>query len=629
MSLDQDFEENDSDPETARSWGESAPKGAKAVMNRILREGNRVPLFLGQTFVNSLRDVGYNSTTSAICEHVDNSIQAGAKEIRVYFNQSGRGSDGQIDVLILDDGAGMPSNVLQVATSFGGSMSYENRSGIGRFGVGMKTAALSLAPAFEIYSWQEQDAFYSMSLDVNEIGANRANLIELPEPQFSDALPSQIARILSSKMSYPREADKQDILISSEERVGEVLGKSGTLIFIPDCDRLTYKTAKTLVEHATKEMARVYRRQIGDGLRLYINNRKVEAFDPTFWMKNARHSLLAELHQTQSTLVNSWPDIEIPVSEGGSRTARAIVRLFMLPIEDWYDLPRKVLKNDLQLFEDHLVSFMRNDREVHIGAVSELSGKRHADAFWMRIQVDFSGELDEAFGVAMNKQGVRPKKYALDVIRDLIKDDVARVRDRTAKYRAEHSSRGSKAHLSEAERRANDADAFQARPLSAPTPQTEAEAQALDDGLRVLAITVKRDDENDAEAFERVKNSRYITTFRHDPYWPFYHVDFQLGKVILTINTAHPFFTKLYEPLSRLSQSPEVEDEQLGENGSGLTAKGASTEGSELLIALQMVLLSLARVQSQMSTSGDSERLQLFETLRTEWSSTLKTQLAG
>ena len=33
------------------------------MLGRVLREGTRVPLFLGQTFINSLRDVGYNTTT--------------------------------------------------------------------------------------------------------------------------------------------------------------------------------------------------------------------------------------------------------------------------------------------------------------------------------------------------------------------------------------------------------------------------------------------------------------------------------------------------------------------------------------------------------------------------------------
>ncbi len=62
------------------------------------------------------------------------------------------------DILVYDNGYGMQPNVLKVATSFGGSMVFNNRDGIGRFGMGMKTAGLSMAPAMEIMSWQERGA---------------------------------------------------------------------------------------------------------------------------------------------------------------------------------------------------------------------------------------------------------------------------------------------------------------------------------------------------------------------------------------------------------------------------------------------------------------------------------------
>jgi len=71
-------------------WGANAPRGGKTVLRRVLKESSTVPLFLGQTFIQSLRDIGYDSTTSALCEHVDNSLQGGASEIRIYFNQSGK-----------------------------------------------------------------------------------------------------------------------------------------------------------------------------------------------------------------------------------------------------------------------------------------------------------------------------------------------------------------------------------------------------------------------------------------------------------------------------------------------------------------------------------------------------------
>jgi hypothetical protein len=624
-SLSEIVEADAGDEDFVPQWGAEAPKGGKAVLNRVLRDGNKVPLFLGQTFINSLRDVGYNSTTSAVCEHVDNAIQAGASEVRVYFHQTGHRGNYDIDVLVYDNGKGMAPHVLQVATSFGGSMYYENRTGIGRFGVGMKTAALSMGPAMELYSWQERGAIYTMILDVNEISAIRSNLIELPEPRLLDTLPSHVSRILTKPLSYPKDPNRQDLLANDEDELLDRMSRSGTMVLIPDCDRLTYKKAQSLAEHATKEIARIYRRQIGEGLRLYINNRRIEPFDPTYWMQNARHTSIPDLPETRSRLINTWPDIQIPIQEGSERTAPASVRLYLLPIEAWSSLPRKTLKNDLQIFDDHLVSFVRNGREVHIGTVPELSGRRHADSVWLRLQVDFGGELDEAFGVAMNKQGVRPKKYALDAIRDVIREEVTRVREMTARFRAEHTRKGSKSNLSEAERRANEADALQGKPLPQPAPETDEEKRALEENLRTLALTLKRHDETDEEAFQRITSSRYLTTFKHDDYWPFYHVDFKLGKVILTINSAHPFFTKLYEPLSRLSVAADGESELMDDKS---TFQGATTDGGELLVALQMLLFSLGRAQSQLLSGDDSaERRSLLETLVREWSANLRTQL--
>ena len=90
--MDQQFNEPtvgvDEAPVTPeRQWGAGAPKGARAVFSRIVKEGANVPLFLGQTMINALRDLGYNNTTSAICEHVDNAFQWGAKTVRVYFHE--------------------------------------------------------------------------------------------------------------------------------------------------------------------------------------------------------------------------------------------------------------------------------------------------------------------------------------------------------------------------------------------------------------------------------------------------------------------------------------------------------------------------------------------------------------
>jgi hypothetical protein len=396
-------------PEPVLGWSADAPKGGKAVMNRVLKDGASVPLFFAQTFISSLRDVGYNNTTSAICEHVDNAIQAKATEVQVYFRQTGKRGETVVDAAVYDDGHGMAPNVLKVATSFGGSMNFNNRADIGRFGMGMKTAALSMSPVMELYSWQEPRTYYSMTLDVEAIGKERSNTVELSDPTLMTELPDEIGELFSKPLSFPSSAAEQELLVERGEDVGERLGASGTIVYMPNCDRLSHATSRTLVEHAMKEMARVYRRAIAEGLKLYVNNRPVEAFDPTYAMVGARHGRFLDIPEKTSRLMFA-KKIPIPLREHGTETGDIVIRLYRLPIEQWSTLSRKTLRNDLQVFNGLTVTVLRNGREVFAGQMTDLT-TRHTVTHWYRIQIDFPGELDEAFGVAANKQGVRMKGY--------------------------------------------------------------------------------------------------------------------------------------------------------------------------------------------------------------------------
>jgi len=80
----------------------------------------------------------------------------------------GKGEKKRIDVLVFDDGDGMAPNVLRAATAFGGSMCFGNREGIGRYGMGMKGAALSMGPELNIISWQKPKAYHEMCLSVSD-----------------------------------------------------------------------------------------------------------------------------------------------------------------------------------------------------------------------------------------------------------------------------------------------------------------------------------------------------------------------------------------------------------------------------------------------------------------------------
>lgn len=601
-------------------WAADAPRGGRAVLTRILKEEATVPLFFAQTLVQSLRDVGYNTTTSALCEHVDNAIEAGATEVRIFFRQAGRRGAFETDIMVYDNGRGMPSNVLKVATAFGGSMSYGNRHGIGRFGMGMKTAALSMSPMMELYSWQEARAFYSMSLDTNAIGRDRRNLVDLPEPSFNAVLPAPVADMFSRPMGFPKDASEQNILADGQRDIYEELGPHGTIVFMPDCDRLTYATDRKLVEHCVTEMARVYRRQISAGLRVYVNNRVTQAVDPTYSMTSARHTSVEGLTVKTSRLVIP-KTVQIPLSDTTTETAPVHIKLYALPIEDWSGLPRKVLNSNLHLYDGQVVSILRNDREVYAGFLPGVV-ERHSENFWLRVEIDFSGELDEAFGVAANKQGVRLKSYAIEKIGAAIKGELTTVREEIRRVQAQRATQRASAKPSASEARATEADAFQPERLDMPLSDNEKEQ--MEGNLRGLSIGLRREDETEEGAYQRVLASKFLITFKHDQYWPFYHVEHRFGRVILTINTAHEFFTHLYKPLLDLEMREAVADE--AEGASPVDKVVPASKGP--VLALDLLLFSLARTQSVLSRDSE-EAAQLFDTLRRNWSDAYRIQLTA
>lgn len=595
-------------------WSDSAPKGGRAVYRRMLGEGvATVPLFLGQTFVRSLRDVGYTNSVSAVCEHVDNAVQWGAKNVRVYFNERGRRGDVKIDVLIVDDGVGMSPETLRVAMSFGGSTVFDRREGIGRFGVGMKTAALSMGPRLEVYSWQDRAGFYFSELDVGEIGDESRISLEIPPAEFRERLPGEIVDILTTRMDYPRNAADQELMATSDAELSTMLGDHGTIVYIPDCDRITVKDSKKLYELAAREMSRVYRKPIGSGMKLFVNNKPLELFDPSYAMEESRHTGVPELRDLpkRSRLVQTW-QIEVPVEEGSKTTATASVRLYLLP-DEWHSLDGSVQRQKLRIFDNHQVSFVRNGREVYIGPEAGLNMKRHAVTHWMSLQIDFNGELDEAFGVAMTKQGVRPKTYALKEIDAVINKEISAARKRVQETMSRNRLAKEQAKEAEAERRAREAEGYQRQPL----PETDEERAELKANLRNLAVKLKRSSETDEQAFERIEASLYIIHLDYDEYRPFYTAEYQYGRVIVTVNTAHPFYTKLYKPLETMS-GESGGDEEGGDCGDG-----------EQLVALQMLLFSLARTQSEM-THGErrDEFRDLFRKIQTTWSENLGTQLS-
>lgn len=115
--------------------------------------------------VTSLRDIGYDAPT-AVADLVDNSVSAGSRHVEVLIRFRGRHSQ----IVVKDDGHGMTEREMDEALRFGTRRSYDGGD-LGRFGLGMKTASLSLGRRVTVVSRRApvRRRIASRSLDLDHI----------------------------------------------------------------------------------------------------------------------------------------------------------------------------------------------------------------------------------------------------------------------------------------------------------------------------------------------------------------------------------------------------------------------------------------------------------------------------
>ena len=143
-----------------------------------------LPFQTSQAF-ESMRDSDFDSI-SAFGEVIDNSIQANARVVNIRFNTADQGKKKIIDsVVFSDDGCGMDTEVLQKCLKLGWSARYNNRDGIGRFGVGMTLGAIHECRRVEVYSKQTDGDWHYTYLDLDEISdADRNDEVwKIPNPR--------------------------------------------------------------------------------------------------------------------------------------------------------------------------------------------------------------------------------------------------------------------------------------------------------------------------------------------------------------------------------------------------------------------------------------------------------------
>jgi hypothetical protein len=148
--------------------------------------------------LEALRGLGY-STAAALADIVDNSVSAGASEVRVDFAWAGFDTR----VVILDNGRGMSDAELERAMTLGDKSPLDARDAgdLGRFGMGLKTASFSQCRRLTVAT-RKDGALACLRWDLDALARDPDGgwlLFEGAAPgsgTFLDALPSSHAGTL-------------------------------------------------------------------------------------------------------------------------------------------------------------------------------------------------------------------------------------------------------------------------------------------------------------------------------------------------------------------------------------------------------------------------------------------------
>jgi hypothetical protein len=350
---------------------------------------------------------------SAYGEVIDNSIQANATDIRIQFEERKDRQNTSAKkigrVLFADNGHGMDVELLHKCLKLGHSSRYNDRSGIGRFGVGMTLGAIHECRRIEVYSKISSGNWHFTYLDLDEIKDGKLKYLPSPIPK------------------------------KPEEDIADYIIDSGTLVIWSKYDK-QFEKYENIINQSEFWIGRTFRKFIWgeaegyDSVKIRMNGRIVKAFDPLFVTKKLtgfEDEPVAELLPSQ---IIPWT---VPIEANSSKQKSDIeIRISLLPDEYRRDAGQGGDKFSKERFidENEGISILRNDREVFYGHIPHTSklGNSEADQMVNRFigcEISFDAELDLEFEVKNIKRGAKPVRELKEKIVEQIAPTLRSLRE--------------------------------------------------------------------------------------------------------------------------------------------------------------------------------------------------------
>jgi hypothetical protein len=557
------------------------------------------PFSSGRT-LESLRDSDFDSC-SAFGEVIDNSIQAAATVCKVHFEMHSR--DLLKRVIFMDDGTGMDQETLQHCLRLGWSSRYNDRSGIGRFGVGMTLGAIHECRRVEVYSKALGGTWLYTYLDLDEIeGADESSGVEWE-------IPAPVAKNLSGAVG--------DAYIPANH---------GTVVIWSKYDRLQDKPAK-IINDFRIWAGRTYRYYIwnmnpvtkeplrGKGFSLYIDGSEVKVVDPLYLRLDKSDFPDDPVSHEYEPIVWQWPITDPQLAKiVGKEKADIHVRFTLLPSElrSYQGAGGSAETRSRRIDMNEGFSFLRHGREVGYDWIPHFAFQAKEIDRWWGCELHFEPCLDRAFTVKNIKRGAVPvpelKKLIAEKLGPLIKQQREKISEDFRRQQQAplipnvDSPEGGDAHT-QAERIASGA--------KVPSNTLHGNKNFEEERKRVADLLSEGKQMEAARLEARFKAQPFTII---EKYWggpTFVDIAHMGGSDALLYNSQHKFF--------------EVFTIIKGELKDGIN----SEHNAERLVTLiDIMLIAYAKAESMLDGRDTMKAEDLIDVLKNNWGQYLKTYIS-
>lgn len=488
------------------------------------------------TALESMRDSGFDLTAAA-GEPIDNSIEAGATHIKIAttFGPQKRSIE---EIAFADNGRGIKTEILAQALSMGFSTRYGQRGSLGRFGVGLKLAGLSLGRRIDVYTkLPGDDTIRHAYLDLQEINKKQQTHIEAHEVS---GWPAAYEHLMRNPDGAPID--------------------SGTLVVYGKIDKLTAGgTYGTSLDEKLADLrtfiARAYRKFLDQGVVIQLNDPAITLFDPLFLLDNPRILKRYPKVDMHGTVIDA---ADIPIADGHSIHVTVTVAPSIFRWREGEGGSKDRDGRDIREFQipdsAGKISMVRNGREINYDIVPKLlpAGIDKIDRY-IGIEVIFPAELDDFFQVRNVKRGAVPVDKLRQELRQWLERPVRSARRAIRNHWGEIDTQERAAAQAHAEATAAAARAEKTAPMGQAGKEltNEQSEEILQTLLEDLGVA--DDQEKAEEVREQVKQNPFTLV---DGAWrgkEMFDIDHLNGKAIIQLNHRHPFIRDIYDRLKAVA----------------------------------------------------------------------------